>query len=188
MTIHWSRCSSTTLACLAMLVAVAGCSSGKPATKASEEVQTTQVKTVAVTHSQVQQTTLQPATVHAYFRAEVRAKASGFVRELKVDIGDYVQAGAELAVIDVPEMRKQRQIIESRIRRLEAGERQSQAGVDLATASVRSAEAKLAEAKSEMHRAEASLAASEAEFSRTQDLVQRQSLRQPHVGRGSLEA
>ncbi len=155
---------------------VAGCSSSQPVTKKSEDDRAVQVKTVAVAQTQVQRTTLQPATVHAYFRAEIRAKVSGFVKEINADIGDDVEAGAELAVIDVPEMHKQRQVIEARIRRLEAEEQRARAGINLAASRVRSSVAMLAEAKSQMSRAEASLAASQAEFSRTADLVQRGSL------------
>lgn len=160
----------------ASLILAVGCTSNEPVVDKSKTVRTVPVKTVAVTQTDVQRTTLQPATVHAYYRAEIRAKASGFVKSLNADIGDYVEAGAELATIDVPELNKQRQIIEKRILRLEAEERRSQAGINLAMARVRSSKAMLSEAKSQMAGAEASLAASEAEFGRTQDLVQRGSL------------
>ncbi len=153
-----------------------GCTSNEPVVDKSKAERTIPVKTVAVTQTEVQRTTLQPATVHAYYRAEIRAKASGFVKSLNADIGDYVEAGAELATIDVPELIKQRQIIEKRILRLEAEERRSQAGINLADARVRSSKAMLSESKSQMAGSEASLAASEAEFGRTQDLVQRGSL------------
>ncbi|WP_372721836.1 efflux RND transporter periplasmic adaptor subunit [Novipirellula sp.] len=172
------RCCLAWLGVLGVLVVTAGCSpDSKPGVaKKDETLHVTRVKTVEVAPTEVQRTTLQPASVHAYFRAELRAKISGFVKELKADIGDYVKAGAELATIDVPEMQKQREVIEARIRRLVAEEQRAQAGIDLATAQVRSSEAKLAEAKSQLNSAEASLAASSAEFNRTEDLVQRGSL------------
>ncbi|TWT83816.1 Toluene efflux pump periplasmic linker protein TtgD precursor [Planctomycetes bacterium CA13] len=153
-----------------------GCTSDQPVVMKSEAVRTVPVKTVAVTTTKVQRTTLQPATVHAFYRAEIRAKASGFVKTLNADIGDYVEAGAELATIEVPELFKQREIIEKRILRLVAEERRSLAGINLADARVRSSQALLSEAKSQMAGVEASLAASQAEFDRTQDLVQRGSL------------
>ncbi len=160
----------------ATLVLAVGCTSNEPVVDKSKTVRTIPVKTVAVTPTDVQRTTLQPATVHAYYRAEIRAKASGFVKSLHADIGDYVEVGTELATIDVPELIKQRQIIEKRILRLKAEERRSQAGIRLADARVRSSKAMLSEAKSQMAGAEASLAASQAEFDRTEDLVQRGSL------------
>ena len=164
------------LAIAGSTIVLAGCSSGQQVKRKPEEVKKTPVKLVTVEQSEVQRTTLQPATVHACYRTEIRANASGFVKELKVDIGDYVEEGAELALIDVPEMYQRREIIKARIRRLLADEQRSEAGIKLSEARIESAKAKFAEAESLMGRAEAALAASEAEFNRTQDMVQRGSL------------
>jgi RND family efflux transporter MFP subunit len=48
-----------------------------------------------------------PATMEAYEQADLYAKASGYVSEVRVDIGDSAKAGDVLAVIDVPEMGKE---------------------------------------------------------------------------------
>jgi RND family efflux transporter MFP subunit len=48
-----------------------------------------------------------PATMEAYEQADLYAKASGYISEVRVDIGDTVKAGDILAVIDVPEMLKE---------------------------------------------------------------------------------
>src|SRR3989304_3037855 len=48
-----------------------------------------------------------PATMEAYEQADLYAKASGYISEVRVDIGDRVKAGDVLAVIDVPEMVKE---------------------------------------------------------------------------------
>ncbi|TWT67182.1 Multidrug resistance protein MdtA precursor [Allorhodopirellula solitaria] len=160
----------------ACLLTLCGCTSDRAIAKKEKATHVVPVKTVAVETTQVQRSTLQPATVHAFYRAEIRAKASGFVKNLQADIGDYVEAGAKLAEIDVPEMLMQRQVIDKRIERLIAEEQRGQAGVRLAEARVRSAQALLAEASSQMAGAEASLAASQAEFDRTEDLVERGSL------------
>jgi RND family efflux transporter MFP subunit len=45
-----------------------------------------------------------PATIEAFETADLYARASGYIREVRVDIGDKVRAGDVLAVIDVPEM------------------------------------------------------------------------------------
>ncbi len=140
------------------------------------------VKTVAVVREDVQRTTTQPATVRSFYRADIRAKASGFVKTVEADIGDLVTAGATLAVIDVPEMAKQREILQARITRNESDEKRAQAGVELAQANVRSTEAKWMQSKSEMSKAEATLAAMEAEFTRTRDLVRAAITRKPHAG------
>jgi RND family efflux transporter MFP subunit len=134
------------------------------------------VRTVALAQEQVQRTTLQPASIHAFYRAEVRAKASGFVAKLHADIGDYVETGAKLAIIDVPDLRMHKEVLSAQIKQREAQEQQAKSGIVLAQARVESTEAKLAEAKSQISGAEASVAAAQAQFDRTQDLVQRQSL------------
>ncbi|MGI9472375.1 MAG: efflux RND transporter periplasmic adaptor subunit [Rubripirellula sp.] len=156
------------------IIATTGCSPRQA--NQPDKVKVVPVKTVAVVEEDLQRTTTQPATIHSYYRADIRAKVSGYVAEVKADMGDFVEAGATLAVIDIPEMQKQREIIEARIIRNQSEETRATAGMDLAQANVLSAEARLAQSKSEMSRAMASLAAVEAEFSRTQDLVQRQSL------------
>ena len=161
---------------LTITVSVTGCTFQDPAARNRQKENVVAVKAVAVAEKEVVRTTVQPATVHAYYRAEIRAKAHGYVSQLKADIGDFVEAGAALAVIDVPEMEKQHQVMEARILRFQSEERRSVADVDLAKANVQSANAKLAQSKSQLNRAEAFLAAAEAEFDRTSDLVQRQSL------------
>ena len=161
---------------LALLVCL-GCSSGdRPVIESATGVTPVPVRTVAVMQEEVQRRSVQPATVHAYYHAEIRTKVTGYVKELPVDIGDQVAAGDPLLVIDVPELQQQRKTMAARVRRAEAEEMRAAAGVRLAAANIQSAEAKLAQANSEINRAEASLAAAEAEFERTSDLVQRQSL------------
>ncbi len=120
---------------------LAGCLPPPPVAKTSDRDRVVAVRTVAVTEAEIQPTTLQPATVHPFYHSEVRPKASGFVSQLHVDIGDVVQAGQVLLEIDVPEMSKQREVIQARITRLQADEKRAVAGVDLADAQVRSSQA-----------------------------------------------
>jgi len=138
------------------------------------------VKTVAVAQEEVRRTTLQPATVHAFYSAHIQAKVHGYVKEVKVDIGDAVKAGDVLAIIDVPETAKQRQMALAMVDRQKAEEQRAQAGIELANANVTALEAMEAEAKSRLKQVEATLAAAEAEFRRTNDLVQRGSI-QPRI-------
>ena len=79
-------------------------------------------------------TTAQPATVRAFHEAELYAKVSGFLKELKADIGDTVVTGQVLAVIDVPEMEKafERQGAEHAL--LERKKEQTEAAVGAAKA------------------------------------------------------
>jgi RND family efflux transporter MFP subunit len=47
------------------------------------------------------------ATLEAFEEADLFAKVSGYLSDVRVDIGDHVKAGQVLAVIDVPEMVQQ---------------------------------------------------------------------------------
>lgn len=159
---------------LAPLGILIGCHHEAAVEKATNKL--VPVKTVAVVQQDVQRTTTQPATVHPFYRTEMRAKVSGYVQAVQSDIGDYVEKGQVLAIIAVPEMQKRREILQARIAQYQAQEKQAEAGVELAQATIESAEARLTQARSEMSRAEAALAAIEAEFNRTEDLVERRSL------------
>ncbi len=158
-------------------VLIVGCSP-KPVTRKSQSVAKVAVKTVAVATQAIPQTTVQPASIHAYHRVEIRANTSGFVKNLSADIGQWVQAGDVLAQIDVPELEMQREVIQARIAQLTAQEQQAAALIDLADAAVQSATAKVAESQSLVAGGQAAVAAADAELNRTQDLV----------GRGSLQS
>src|SRR5262245_15658825 len=47
------------------------------------------------------------ATLAAFEEADLFAKISGYLSDVRVDIGDHVKAGQVLAVIDVPEMEQE---------------------------------------------------------------------------------
>src|SRR6266508_6186255 len=47
------------------------------------------------------------ATLEAFEEADLYAKVSGYLSDVRVDIGDHVKAGQVLAVIDVPEMEQE---------------------------------------------------------------------------------
>lgn len=160
----------------AILLLASGCQVQSPPVTTDATKRTIPVKTVAVVEENIERSTTQPATVHAYYEVDVLPKLTGYVGNVLVDIGDPVKKGDSLATLDVPEMDKQKLILEARIARHQAVEKQAEAGIDLAKADVLSAEARLAQAKSDMDRADASLAAAEAEFQRTEDLVKRQSI------------
>src|ERR1700730_8048890 len=44
------------------------------------------------------------ASLEAFEEADLFAKVSGYLSDVRVDIGDHVKAGQVLAVIDIPEM------------------------------------------------------------------------------------
>jgi RND family efflux transporter MFP subunit len=47
------------------------------------------------------------ATLEAFEEADLFAKVSGYLSDVRVDIGDHVKAGQVLAVIDIPEMEQE---------------------------------------------------------------------------------
>jgi len=115
--------------------------------------------------------TTQPATVHAYYQAEVFAKVAGYLRELNVDIGDVVSEGDVLAVIDVPELAKQHARQQATIERLQADQQRAQAAAELAMAEVEASLAAREQVEAEIAKAAAQLKAYQAEYARVEELV-----------------
>ncbi|WP_108513585.1 efflux RND transporter periplasmic adaptor subunit [Bradyrhizobium algeriense] len=68
------------------------------------------------------------ATLEAFEETDLFAKVSGYLSEVRVDIGDHVKAGQVLAVIDVPEMQQElaeaKAQLESKRSSLESARRQ----------------------------------------------------------------
>src|SRR3979411_569832 len=68
------------------------------------------------------------ATLEAFEEADLFAKVSGYLSDVRVDIGDHVKAGQVLAMIDVPEMEQElaeaKAQLESRQSALESARRQ----------------------------------------------------------------
>src|SRR6266481_2951699 len=68
------------------------------------------------------------ATLEAFEETDLFAKLSGYLSDVRVDIGDHVKAGQVLAVIDVPEMKQElaeaKAQLESRKSSLESARRQ----------------------------------------------------------------
>ncbi len=162
------------------MLSMAGCSmpaAAEPnAAAESNAQQPVTVKAVTVVEQEVRRTSKQPATVYPFYTAEIQAKVHGYVTEVQADIGDVVQTGDVLAIIDVPETVKQRLMSLAMVERQKAEEQRATAGLELAEANVLASEAMESETRSKLQQAEATLAAAEAEFQRTTDLVQRGSI------------
>jgi RND family efflux transporter MFP subunit len=97
--------------------------------------------------------------MEAYEQADLYAKASGYISEVRVDIGDRVKAGAVLAVIDVPEMVK------------ELAEAQSLHAA--ATAAVQVTESKIVQARKMHDVARSMLVRAQAEYTLKKATLQR---------------
>jgi multidrug efflux pump subunit AcrA (membrane-fusion protein) len=90
----------------------------------------------------------QYAVVEPFYRAELRARASGLVRAVHKDIGDRVERGELLIEIDVPELEKdvsqKDAVVDQRRQELQVSRamvKNAAAGVDVARAVIREKEA-----------------------------------------------
>ncbi len=89
--------TAISLACL-----LSGCSGNKsqsPVSSAPDSVGVFILKKEAITKH-----LLLPAELHPLERTEIYAKVEGYVRELRVDIGDHVKRNDILAILDAPEI------------------------------------------------------------------------------------
>lgn len=136
----------------------------------------TEVDVVRVRRSTLSRIATQPATVHPYYRARIYARASGYVNQLPVDIGQSVKRGDLLAVLDIPELVRQREAQQATVRQMEAEERQAASQVVVAKAKSTSSEAKHKKAIAEVEKANAELVALRVEMERVAELVQQRAI------------
>lgn len=119
-----------------------------------------------------------PAHVEPYERAEIFAKASGFVAAVHVDIGDVVQRGQLLAELSIPEMGQERLQKQALLEQSHAAIRQAEARVASASAKIRAARANVtaaqslvAAAQAQLEKYRADIAFAQSELSRITTLV-----------------
>jgi multidrug resistance efflux pump len=101
-----------------------------------------------------------PATIEAFWSADLFAKTAGYVAEVKADIGDHVKKGDVLAVLRVPE--------------LEKNLLQANAGLAARKRMLRAADAATAQAKQALAVAKQQLASYKAEADFQQVTLKRQ--------------
>jgi HlyD family secretion protein len=131
------------------------------------------VEVVTPKRGGMEKTTDQPGTVHAFDFAQLYAKVSGYVKEVKVDRGSRVKQGDLLVELYVPEL-------VAAVAQAEAALLRANAAVDLAVARVTVADetikarlAKQEEAQARWHAATAQREYREKQFGRISDLVAR---------------
>src|SRR5260370_29693839 len=85
------------------VITLCGCkrSAGDPPTQAAPPVN---VQIVRPKRSEITRSITLPGNVLAYQQATLYAKVAGYLKTITVDKGDWVQQGALLAEIEVPEM------------------------------------------------------------------------------------
>ena len=113
----------------------------------------------------------QPGTVQAFESTPVVAKLSGFVRTVKVDLGDIVTAGQLLAELSIPELVEEAAQKRAMVEFAVAERVQSVKGVEVAKAQLKSSEAMVLQAKAGTAKANADFARWESELKRAEKLV-----------------
>jgi multidrug efflux pump subunit AcrA (membrane-fusion protein) len=105
-----------------------------------------------------------PGSVAAFYVADLYAKDSGYLSEVKADIGDHVKKGDVLAMIDDPELLQQLKGAEALLAAKEQLAAASEASVQQAKASLEVARSQVAALEAERELAESTLKRQEALF------------------------
>jgi multidrug efflux pump subunit AcrA (membrane-fusion protein) len=105
-------------------------------------------------------TVVAPGTVAAFYSADLYAKESGYVLEVVKDIGDHVEKGQTLAILDDPELKQQAIAADA----IAAARNQM----------VKAADASLAQSKAALEVVKKQLAGLEADQKLTQETLKRQ--------------
>ncbi len=135
------------------------------------------IATVRVEQEDIAQTIEMPGTVEGYETADLYAKVGGYLEEIRVDIGDEVTKGQELAQLNVPEMHKDLQRRQAQLAQARADVVQTEAAVHQAEAMIANAEAALEESKADRAAKEALVRFRQAEHGRYQNLVEQSAAR-----------
>src|SRR3954451_1222362 len=89
------------------IVAQRNMAAAPPPAKSTEVDSRPRIEVVHPRRVSVAQRLQTNATLAPFEEADLFAKVTGYLSEVRVDIGDHVKAGQVLAVIDLPEMEKQ---------------------------------------------------------------------------------
>jgi RND family efflux transporter MFP subunit len=117
--------------------------------------------------------TSQPGRIEAFEETPLYAKVTGYVEEIKVDIGDHVKKDDVLITLWVPELHDDLKQHEALVAQANAEVQQAEAQVEAFLAAVKTAEAGISQAEAGVLRAEADFQRWESEYERIQDLVSR---------------
>lgn len=102
-----------------VLTCLLSCQSKKTATnKSAEEQQSSKVQTVGVIHPTHQDFTAEvtiAGTANPYQKVMLHAQEKGYVKSVKKDIGDNVKKGEVLAILDNPELYRQKEKLEAQL-------------------------------------------------------------------------
>lgn len=160
-----------------LLAGLVGCKGGKPQFPqggGEEEAAPTvpRVRAAVVEKDNLTRTIEMPGSVEGYETADLYAKVGGYLKEIYVDIGDRVEKGQKLAVLDIPEMAKVILRKEAGVEQAQAELLQAEAAINQAIAEGKSAEAALKEAQSEESTKQAQVKYAQVNYNRVRGLVE----------------
>jgi len=108
-----------TIFSLAMPILMAGCGSSE-AKKDEKPVEKNITETFLLTKDKISTDLQLPGELIAFQQVDLYAKVTGFVKEMKVDIGSEVSAGQLLVTLEAPELSSQLLAADSRLKSQEA--------------------------------------------------------------------
>lgn len=164
-----------------LLLALVGCTKSNSSTAPGTAAPAGAFSVVHPQKKTLPKTIDQPGTIQAFESAPLYAKLAGFVKVVKVDIGDTVQAEAVLAELNIPELVDEGRQKEGLVDQAKAEVEQAKRMVVIADADVESANARVLEAKSGLKRAQATFKRWESESTRVAEMV-RTKVVDPQVG------
>ena len=142
----------------------------------SAEDEAVRVEVVHPTPGGITRTSTQVGSVHPYQFADLYAKASGYLKTLKVDIGDKVKNGELLAEIDDPELVKEEELTAAEVRQAKSAVKAIEAAVKSFEAAAQSAHARVEQAKADIQRYASTRRFREKELARYQGLYKQQAV------------
>ena len=143
----------TRIALFFLALLTASCAREGTATAVSAASEPPVVAVAKVTRANLARDIALTAEFEPFQEVDVMAKVSGYVREIKVDIGDRVREGQPLAVLEIPEMRDD---------------------LTRAAASIEEAQAELATAGDELQRSQSAHEAAHSSYARVLDVSKKE--------------
>ncbi len=134
MTIRNSALLTCLLGCFASLLSTVSCSSSTAQTPSSVASAAVSVAVAKPEHGTANATLILTGTVVPFEQVTLYSQAAGYLRRLKVDIGDHVRAGELLAQIESPALRDELAQKQAALQNAQAGIQRTQANLEQAHA------------------------------------------------------
>ncbi len=155
-----------------------GESSAKKKAAADRKAKAVAVQTTRLSEGGIVRTSTQIGTVHAYERADLYAKVSGYLDELHANYGDRVAKGQILARIDVPEIVADEKKARADVLQAKAAVARAKALIAASTAEAEAAQSSVEQTRAEVDRYASATEFHEKKLARYRDLVAKRAIPQ----------